>query len=284
MRALVVIPTYNEIENIAPLTREIMRVFDEYKSSTREASGAGLLGSYGVSGGVSGGAYQGSAGAVGSHARSDLSLEILVVDDNSPDGTAQEVLRLAEMPELRGRLHLLSRPGKQGLGRAYIAGFKWALERGYAWAIEMDADFSHRPVDLMKLLDVLLFGDESGRYDFACGSRWVPGGGTVNWGLGRKIISRGGSLYSRLILGFPWRDWTGGFNAWTAKCLQGIGLDAIQSNGYSFQIELKYRSLKRGFRGVEVPILFEDRRVGQSKMSTKIVLEAFVRVWSIRKR
>lgn len=282
MRALVVIPTYNEIENIAPLTREIMRVFDEHKSSTREGAGTAPLSAYGSAFGATGGGA--SAGAFGGLARSNLSLEILVVDDNSPDGTAKEVLRLAEMPELRGRLHLLSRPGKQGLGRAYIAGFKWALERGYDWAIEMDADFSHRPVDLMKLLDVLLFGDESGRYDFACGSRWVPGGGTVNWGLGRKIISRGGSLYSRLILGFPWRDWTGGFNAWTARCLQGIDLDAIQSNGYSFQIELKYRSLKRGFRGLEVPILFEDRRVGQSKMSTKIVLEAFVRVWSIRKR
>ncbi len=198
---------------------------------------------------------------------------ILVADDNSPDGTGEIVKQLmAKEP----RLHLLSRPGKQGLGRAYIAAFKWGLERDYDVLVEMDADFSHRPVDLVKILG------EINRADFAVGSRYVPGGTTVNWGLIRKIISRGGSLYTRYILGYKLNDWTGGFNAWKRHVLEGISLDDVKSNGYSFQIELKYRSLKRNFKGIEVPIVFEDRRVGHSKMSFRIVIEALGRVWGMR--
>lgn len=229
MKPLVIIPTYNERENIAAILPEVLK------------QGRGL--------------------------------DILVVDDNSPDGTAQIV---TDFRAGEPRVHLLSRAGKEGLGRAYIAGFKWALQNGYDAIIEMDADFSHRPQDLGPLIDAL------GTHDFAVGSRYVRGGGTVNWGLTRKIISRGGGIYSRLILGYPLNDWTGGFNAWKKQVLETIGLDGVKSNGYSFQIELKYKSLRKGFRGVEVPILFEDRRVGQSKMSLRIVLEAFYRVWMLR--
>jgi dolichol-phosphate mannosyltransferase len=198
---------------------------------------------------------------------------VLVIDDNSPDGTGEIVQR---MQSSQPRLHLLSRANKEGLGRAYIAGFKWALENGYDVIVEMDADFSHRPEDLVKVLKAIE------PVDFAIGSRYVNGGRTVNWGLLRKIISRGGSLYTRLILGYPLADWTGGFNAWKKETLHVIDLDRVKSNGYSFQIELKYRALKAGCRGVEVPIVFEDRRVGQSKMTMKIVTEAFTRVWGMR--
>ncbi|MBX3040782.1 MAG: polyprenol monophosphomannose synthase [Bdellovibrionaceae bacterium] len=229
MKTLVIIPTYNERENISAIVPAAL------------ACGRPI--------------------------------EILVVDDNSPDGTAAVVI---EMMNKDPRIHLLSRPGKQGLGKAYLAGFDWGLARGYEALIEMDADFSHRPQDLPALIDGL------NGADFAVGSRYVEGGGTVNWGLLRKIISRGGGIYSRLILGYPLNDWTGGFNAWKRQVLEGIGLDTVMSNGYSFQIELKYKALKKKFRGVEVPILFEDRRVGQSKMSFKIVIEAFYRVWLLR--
>ncbi len=198
---------------------------------------------------------------------------ILVIDDNSPDGTGEIVKRLQADSV---RLHLLSRAGKEGLGRAYIAGFKWGLENGYDVIVEMDADFSHRPEDLVKILKAIE------THDFVVGSRWVHDGRTINWGLGRKFISRGGSFYTRTILGYPLADWTGGFNAWTKETLQKIDLDQVKSNGYSFQIELKYRALRAGCKGVEVPIVFEDRRVGQSKMTTKIVTEAFTRVWGMR--
>ncbi|MBX9767433.1 MAG: glycosyltransferase, partial [Bdellovibrionales bacterium] len=174
------------------------------------------------------------------------------------------------------RVHLLTRLEKQGLGRAYIAGFEWGLQKEFDFIQEMDADFSHRPEDLRKILNSM------GEADFLVGSRYVPGGGPVNWGLGRKILSRGGSLYSRLILGFPLNDWTGGFNGWHSHVLRQIGLSTITSNGYSFQIELKYRALKAGFRSKEVPIIFEERRVGQSKMSGDIVREALTRVWAMR--
>jgi dolichol-phosphate mannosyltransferase len=200
-------------------------------------------------------------------------VQILVVDDNSPDGTGEIVRALMKT---QPRVQLLARPGKEGLGRAYIAAFKWGLEHGYELIIEMDADFSHRPEDLVKILKAA----ESA--DFVVGSRWVPGGSTVNWGIGRKVISRGGSFYTRTILGYKLSDWTGGFNAWNRRVLEGIGLDTILSNGYSFQIELKYRSLRKNFKCQEVPIVFEDRRVGQSKMSSKIVGEALRRVWGMR--
>lgn len=227
MKNLVIIPTYNERENIANIVPAVLA----------------------------------AAPAV----------EILVVDDNSPDGTGA-VVQAMNNP----RVHLLSRPGKAGLGKAYLAGFEWGLQRGFEGLVEMDADFSHRPQDLPKLLAAL------GAHDFVMGSRYVRGGSTVNWGLIRKIISRGGGIYSSLILGYPIKDWTGGFNAWKAEVLRKIGLEKVQSNGYSFQIELKYRASCEQFKGVEVPIVFEDRRVGQSKMSLKIVLEAFYRVWMIR--
>lgn len=239
MKALVVIPTYNERENVEAITRAVLEV---------------------------------TTGAC-AHDPSLPETHVLVCDDNSPDGTGQIVTRVMKSEP---RIKLLSRKEKQGLGRAYIAAFKWGLENGYDIMVEMDADFSHRPEDLIKLLRAVQ------KSDFAMGSRWVSGGRTVNWGLGRKIISRGGSFYTRVILGYPVADYTGGFNAWTKRVLQRIGLDSIQSNGYSFQIELKYRAFKAGFRGVEVPIIFEDRRVGQSKMSSKIVFEALGRVWGMR--
>ncbi len=229
MKSIVIIPTYNEKENITPLITEVLKL--------------------------------------------NPNVHILVVDDNSPDGTGKIVQSLAEG---NSQVHLLSRTQKEGLGRAYIAGFKWALQNQFEIITEMDADFSHRPVDLTKLLRVLRTSD------LVVGSRYVPGGGTQNWSLFRKIISRSGGIYSRMILGYPLNDWTGGFNSWKAETLQAIGLDLIQSNGYSFQIELKYRALKAGKKGVEVPILFEDRRVGQSKMSSKIVLEALGRVIGLR--
>ena len=173
------------------------------------------------------------------------------------------------------RLHRL---GKQGLGAAYIAGFGWGLDEGYGVLVEMDADGSHDPAQLPRLLDRLRTAD------LVIGSRYVNGGGTVNWGLGRKILSRGGSLYSRLILGAPIRDFTGGFNGWRKPVLEAVDLGSLRSDGYSFQIELKYRAFKRGFRYTEFPIVFEDRKVGKSKMNRRIVFEALGRVWSFRFR
>jgi dolichol-phosphate mannosyltransferase len=199
---------------------------------------------------------------------------VLVVDDNSPDGTAEVVARLArEEP----RVGLLSRPGKQGLGTAYIAGFRRALGEGAEFICEMDADFSHDP----RYLPALLEAAET-RYDLALGSRYIQGGGTANWGIARKLISRGGNMYARAILGLPIMDATGGFRCYRRRVLETIDLDAIHSNGYSFQIEMAYRTLQAGFRIGEVPIIFPDRRVGQSKMSRRIVLEALITVWRLR--
>lgn len=229
MKKLVIIPTYNELENMKALLPVLLALPEQF--------------------------------------------DILVADDSSPDGTAQFV---AEFSKNHSRVHLLLRQQKNGLGQAYIAGFKWGIERNYDALVEMDADFSHRPEDLVKLLQAL----ES--HPVVVGSRYVPGGMTVNWGLIRKMISRGGGIYSRLILGYPVQDWTGGFNGWHARVLQDIGLDSIRSNGYSFQIELKYKAQRCGYKVKEVPIVFEDRRVGQSKMSLRIVLEAFYKVWLIR--
>ncbi len=229
MKSLVIIPTYNEKENISQIIPAIR--------------GTGV------------------------------DVDILVVDDNSPDGTGNIVLELQKQDS---RLHLLSRKGKEGLGKAYLAGFQWGLQNSYQVLVEMDADFSHRPVDLASILEKM------NTADFVVGSRYIEGGGTVNWGWMRRLISRGGGLYSRLILGFPLNDWTGGFNAWRAETLKKIKLETVESNGYSFQIELKYKALKAGCRGVESPILFEDRRVGHSKMSSKIVLEALYRVWLLK--
>lgn len=200
-------------------------------------------------------------------------VDVLVIDDNSPDGTG----RLAdELAARDGRVHVLHRAGKEGLGRAYLAGFAWALARDYGLVLEMDCDFSHDPRHLPELLAA------AGRADLALGSRYVKGGGTVNWGLARKLISRGGSLYARTILGLPVRDLTGGFKCFRREVLEGIELPTVECTGYAFQIELTFRAARAGFRVEEVPIVFVDRRVGHSKMSRRIVLEAVRKVWSIR--
>jgi dolichol-phosphate mannosyltransferase len=201
-------------------------------------------------------------------------LRVLVVDDNSPDGTAAVV---AELARAEPRVGLLSRPGKQGLGTAYIAGFRRALAEGAEFICEMDADFSHDPSYLPELLAAA-----EARYDLVLGSRYVRGGGTVNWGVVRQLISRGGNVYARAILGLPVMDATGGFRCYRRRVLERIDLDAIHSNGYSFQIEMLYRTLRAGFQVGEVPIVFPDRRVGQSKMSRRIVLEALLTVWRLR--
>jgi dolichol-phosphate mannosyltransferase len=200
-------------------------------------------------------------------------LDVLVIDDNSPDGTGQLADAYAAREPLVKVLH---RAGKEGLGKAYLAGFAWALERGYGLVLEMDADFSHDP----RYLPVMLA--KAREADLVLGSRYVPGGGTVNWGLGRKILSRGGSLYARTILGVRVRDLTGGFKCFRREVLEAIDLGSVACSGYAFQIELTYRALRRGFTVAEVPIVFADRQVGNSKMSKRIVLEAIRKVWAIR--
>ena len=230
MKTVILIPTYNERDNVRPIVTEVLKVNPQ--------------------------------------------VHVLVIDDSSPDGTGQIV---QEMMKEDQRIHLLSRSGKQGLGKAYLAGFEWGQKNGFELLCEMDADFSHRPVDLKKIL--ASFDDQT---DFVIGSRYIPGGETVNWSGFRRFISRGGSFYAGTILKYRVSDYTGGFNCWRSKTLDKIGLSTVTSNGYCFQIELKYKALKAGCRVREVPIVFEDRRVGQSKMSTRIVLEAFYKVWQIR--
>jgi dolichol-phosphate mannosyltransferase len=200
-------------------------------------------------------------------------LDILVVDDGSPDGTGEVADRLANEFE---QVHVLHRTEKAGLGKAYVAGFRWGMEREYDVLVEMDADFSHHPTYLPTMLEQLQ------KHHVVIGSRYVDGGGTKNWGFIRKLISRGGSLYSRVILGAGLLDFTGGFNGWRREVLDAINLDTLRSDGYSFQIELKYRAYLSGFSIHEFPIIFEDRKVGQSKMSKKIFIEAMYRVWQLR--
>jgi dolichol-phosphate mannosyltransferase len=200
-------------------------------------------------------------------------VDVLVVDDASPDGTGALADELAAGD---ARVKVLHRAGKEGLGRAYLAGFAWALARGYGLVLEMDADFSHDPRHLPAILAAARGAD------LVLGSRWVPGGATVDWGLGRKLVSRGGSLYARTILDLPVRDLTGGFKCFRREVLEGIALGTVECTGYAFQIELTFRAIRRGFRVVEVPIVFADRRVGHSKMSWRIVAEAMRKVWSIR--
>ena len=234
MKTLIVIPTYNESQNIERFVRSIFKI-----------TGASEM------------------------------VHILVVDDSSPDGTADIVENLMRT-DYRECLFLIVRDRKRGLGTAYVRGFQWGLERNYRLIVEMDADFSHNPMYLPGMIQ------ETDQYDCIIGSRYVTGGGVLGWGPLRKIISRGGSLYARLILGTPIHDLTGGFNLWKRNVLEGIDLTHIKSEGYAFQIELKYRAFKKGFRFLEFPIVFEDRRQGKSKMSKRIVLEAIYRVWQLK--
>jgi dolichol-phosphate mannosyltransferase len=230
LRALVCLPTYDEKDNVVPMTEAILAATPD--------------------------------------------VDVLIIDDNSPDGTGQLADAIAAREP---RVKVLHRAGKEGLGKAYLAGFDWALGHGYELILEMDADFSHDPRCLPGMLEAARDAD------LVLGSRNVPGGGTVNWGVGRKIISRGGSLYARTILGIPVRDLTGGFKCFHRKVLESIDLPTVECSGYAFQIELTFRALRRGFRVVEFPIVFVDRRVGRSKMSKRIVLEALLKVWSIRR-
>jgi dolichol-phosphate mannosyltransferase len=202
-------------------------------------------------------------------------IEVLVVDDNSPDGTGQIVDGIAAADS---RVHVMHREGKLGLGTAYIQGFQWALARDYAYIFEMDADFSHDPADLVRLRAPLITGEA----DASVGSRWVAGGGTRNWSFLRTFISRGGSLYSRVILGMPVHDLTSGFKCFTRRVLENLDLASVHSNGYAFQVEMNYRCFRRGFRVREVPIVFVDRRVGKSKMGSHIVTEAMMVVLRLR--
>ncbi|GAA3694425.1 polyprenol monophosphomannose synthase [Zhihengliuella alba] len=203
--------------------------------------------------------------------------DVLIADDNSPDGTGELADRLAaEDPQI----HVMHRKGKEGLGAAYIAGFRWALERDYDVVVELDADGSHRPEDLPRLLA------EVDRADLVIGSRWVPGGSVVNWPLHRKLISRAGSLYSRTMLGLSVRDITAGFRAFRRETLEAIDFDQIESVGYGFQVDMTFRVARMGRRIVEVPITFVERELGVSKMSGNIVVEAMLNVtkWGLSAR
>ena len=238
MKFLVVIPTYNEIQNLRGIVAQILEVAE---------NNAKLCGVSAV--------------------------HILIVDDNSPDGTGELADELQRSDE---RIHVLHRSQKDGLGKAYIAGFTWALDREYDAICEMDADFSHDPKYLPEFWKLLH------DYDVVIGSRYVSGGGVKNWSGMRKAISIGGSLYARTILGLPIQDLTGGFNAWKREVLSTVDLTSVESEGYAFQIELKWRAWKKGFRIIETPIVFEDRTQGKSKMSKRIFLEAVFRVASMR--
>ncbi len=199
-----------------------------------------------------------------------LGVRVLVIDDNSPDGTGEIADRLATELDFVSVLH---RERKEGLGPAYLAGFRRALTEGADYVLELDCDFSHDPADVPRLLAACDAGA-----DLALGSRYVKGGGTENWGIARRVVSWGGSFYARAMLGVPVRDLTGGFKCFRRVVLETIDLDAIESKGYAFQIETTYRALRKGFRVVEVPIRFVDRTEGQSKMSRAIFLEA---VWKV---
>jgi dolichol-phosphate mannosyltransferase len=203
-------------------------------------------------------------------------LEILVVDDASPDGTGEIADDLAVG---NARVHVVHRKGKSGLGTAYVAGFRWALAGGYDLVVEMDADGSHLPEQLPRLL-------ATAHADLVIGTRWMPGGGTENWPLRRQILSRGASAYTRIMLGVEQRDATAGFRVYRAEVLRAIDLSGVASEGYAFQIEMLWRAVQAGFRVVEVPITFVEREFGESKMSGAIVREAIVNVgrWGVRRR
>jgi dolichol-phosphate mannosyltransferase len=232
LRALVIIPTYNEAENISAVIDLVL----------------GL----------------------------PVPFDILVVDDGSPDGTADIVRRRPET----GRIHLLERTGKLGLGTAYLAGFSWALERDYDAICEMDADRSHNPDDLPLLLAPVAAGEA----DVVIGSRYIRGVRIMNWPLSRLILSYGAGVYTRLITRLPVQDVTAGFKCFHRRVLESLDLSKVRSNGYSFQIELNYRAWRAGFRLMEVPIVFTERTEGKSKMSKAIVREAAWKVWELRLR
>jgi dolichol-phosphate mannosyltransferase len=216
--------------------------------------------------------------AIVSRVRSSVpAAHVLVADDNSPDGTGKIADELADSD---GHVHVLHRQGKEGLGAAYLAGFAWGMERGYDVLVEMDADGSHQPEQLPRLLTAL---DGA---DLVLGSRWVPGGRVVNWPKSRELLSRGGSLYSRTLLGVPIKDVTGGYRAFRRETLEGLGVEQVASQGYCFQVDLAWRTVKAGFRVVEVPITFVERERGDSKMSRSIVVEALWRVtaWGVGHR
>ena len=229
MEKLIIVPTYNERENITPLLDRLFALpFD---------------------------------------------LHVLVVDDRSPDGTADVILaRQKQEP----RLHLLQRPGKMGLGSAYRDGFRYALEHGAEYIFEMDADFSHDPDSIGSFLGAIPDAD------IVLGSRYVKGGSVLNWPLSRLVLSYSANVYTRLITGLPLADATGGFKCFRRRALEGIRLDRVRSEGYSFQIEMSFRCWKRGFRIKEIPIRFADRRAGVSKMSRRIIWEAAGMVWRLR--
>jgi dolichol-phosphate mannosyltransferase len=203
----------------------------------------------------------------------NLLLDILIVDDNSPDGTGDLV---EELRKNEPRLFILHRLAKEGIGQAYLAGFKWALEHNYEYIFEMDADFSHQPKYLKDFLAAIK------ENDLVLGSRYIKGGGTVGWPWYRKLISRLGSLYAQLILGLKVKDLTGGFKCFRRKVLESIDLDKVKSSGFTFQIEMTYRAYKKGFRIKEIPIFFIEREFGKSKFSKKIFREALIRVWLLR--
>ncbi|WP_431680032.1 polyprenol monophosphomannose synthase [Kitasatospora sp. KL5] len=202
---------------------------------------------------------------------------VLVADDNSPDGTGEIADKLAAAD---ARVRVLHRRGKEGLGAAYLAGFRWGIDHGYDVLVEMDADGSHQPEELPRLLIALRGAD------LVLGSRWVPGGKVVNWPKSRLLLSRGGSTYSRLMLGVPIRDVTGGYRAFRKETLLGLGMDEVASAGYCFQVDLAWRTVKAGFKVAEVPITFVEREHGASKMSRSIVVEALWRVtaWGVTAR
>ncbi|OGF16484.1 MAG: dolichyl-phosphate beta-D-mannosyltransferase [Candidatus Eisenbacteria bacterium RBG_16_71_46] len=231
MEKLVIIPTYDECQNIGPMLDRLLALPHD--------------------------------------------LHVLVVDDRSPDGTAEVVRgRMAREP----RVHLIERPGKQGLGSAYREGFRYALENGAEYIFEMDADFSHDPDAIPEFLR---HADE---VDLVLGSRYLKGVTVVNWPLRRLILSYAANLYTRVVTGMPVNDATGGFKCFRRRALEGIRLDRVQSDGYAFQIEVSFKCWKRGFRLREIPIMFVDRRAGESKMNRRIIVEAAWRVWQLRLR
>ena len=235
MNLLICIPTYNEAENIERL---ISTIFEHLSPISPQKQ------------------------------------DILVIDDNSPDGTAAIVERL--IVEYKDRLHILKRPEKQGLAGAYLSAFNWGLSKDYDVFLEMDADFSHNPKYIPEMLNTIQ------NYDVVIGSRNIKGGGVEGWSFLRNCISKGGSIYSQIILRCPIKDLTGGFNMWTKNALLKIGLDNILSKGYSFQVEMKYRAWRSGCSVKEIPILFMDRELGASKMSKKIFFEALINIWKIK--